>query len=230
MDQQRQLKLALDTSQTAGSIAFCHEGRLIYSAFFDISITHSETLMPQIEAALGFCGFVPEDITGILLCSGPGSFTGLRIGLATAKGLAYGLGIPLVCHDALKLCGLQRYHCGKKILCVIDARMKEIYAALYDEELGEIKSPCICKPEEIGAWDAKGAYILGSAASIVNSALSEMDMGFVEAVPGFEVNSAAALFALNDLMPATEIVEFEDLANLEPLYLRESTAQIKKKG
>ncbi|MDP2172428.1 MAG: tRNA (adenosine(37)-N6)-threonylcarbamoyltransferase complex dimerization subunit type 1 TsaB, partial [Candidatus Cloacimonadaceae bacterium] len=197
--------LALDTSQSAGSIALQREGRLIYSVYFDLSITHSETLMPQIDAALKFCGFLPKDISAILLCNGPGSFTGLRIGLATAKGIAFGLNVPLYCHDALKLCALQRFQCGRNILTVIDAKMRDIYAALYDENLNVLEAPRVCKPEEINTWNADGAYILGSASSIVSNAIGESGMEFVLAAGGDEITGAAALFSLQELMPAEEI-------------------------
>ena len=83
------MKLALDSSQNFGSIALAGQGKLIYSSFFSISITHSETLMPQVDYALKFCGCKPSDLEAVYFSQGPGSFTGLRIGLATWKGLAY---------------------------------------------------------------------------------------------------------------------------------------------
>ena len=79
------MKLALDTSQSSGSIALSEAGKLLYSAYFDIRVTHSETLMPAIDSALKVCGKSPQDLVELLVCIGPGSFTGLRIGLATVK-------------------------------------------------------------------------------------------------------------------------------------------------
>lgn len=227
MDQLRQLKLALDTSQTSGSIALWNAGRVVYSAFFDISITHSETLMPQVDHALRFCGFTPGDLKSIYLTIGPGSFTGLRIGLATAKGIAYGLKIPLVAFSTLQLCALQRFQCGRKVLAVLDAKMKELYAALYDEQLRELVPPQICKPEDILAWDVAGAYLLGSGAGIVRSLPEEEKSGLIP-VPDSPV-CASGLFTLAELFPAPEAYDFKQLAELEPQYLRESTAQIRKK-
>ncbi|HNQ44051.1 MAG TPA: tRNA (adenosine(37)-N6)-threonylcarbamoyltransferase complex dimerization subunit type 1 TsaB, partial [Candidatus Cloacimonadota bacterium] len=115
--------LALDSSQSAGSLALMDAGRLVYSAWFDIRITHSETLMPQLDAAFKLCGYSQKDLSGIVLCNGPGSFTGLRIGLATAKGIAFGLGIPVTTFNSLQLAALNCLPAGTNILALIDAKM-----------------------------------------------------------------------------------------------------------
>lgn len=222
------MKLALDTSQNSGSIALWDSGREIYSACFDISITHSETLMPQVDAALKFCGFQPADISAVYLANGPGSFTGLRIGLATAKGIAYGLKIPLLAFLTLQLAALQRYRCGRKILAVIDARMREVYAALYDEDLRELAAPAVCGPEELLNWELGGAYLLGSGARLLEPLLTKRSIPFV-AVPETALN-AAGLFTLAGIFPREESYDFQHLASLEPFYLRESTAQARRQG
>lgn len=222
------MKLALDTSQTSGSIALWDSGRVVYSAYFDISITHSETLMPQVDHALKFCGFRPSDIESLLLTIGPGSFTGLRIGLATAKGIAYGLKITLKAFSTLRLCALPRYGCGRNILTVLDAKMKEVYAALYDEELNELVSPRVCSPGEIASWDLGEPYLLGSGAHLVGKDLETQGVKTIS-VPYKPIN-AADLFTLATLFPGSEASGIDQLAELEPQYLRESTAQVRKKG
>jgi len=219
------LKLALDTSQASGSLALWDAGRVVYSACFDISITHSETLMPQVDHALRFCGFIPGDLEAVLLTIGPGSFTGLRIGLATAKGIAYGLNVPLLPFSTLMLCALERRRCGRNILAVLNAKMKECYAALYDEELVEMMPPRVVKPEEIPAWEIDGAYLLGSGAALLDpEALAAKGLVPVPAAP----LNAAGLFTLEQLFPPPKTYDFTAIAELEPQYLRESTAQIRK--
>ncbi len=222
------MKLALDTSQNAGSIALWDSDRVVFSACFDISITHSETLMPQLDAALKFCGCQPGDISSVYLANGPGSFTGLRIGLATAKGIAYGLKIPLLTFSTLQLAALQRFHCGRKILAVMDAKMRELYAALYDENLNELRPPAVHEPAKLLDWDLNGAYLLGSGAKLLKPLLEEGGITFVE-VPETPLN-AAGLFSLASLFPSREEYDFDRLASLEPLYLRESTAQVRRLG
>jgi tRNA threonylcarbamoyladenosine biosynthesis protein TsaB len=222
------LKLALDTTQSSGSIALWHSGRVIYSAWFDISITHSETLMPQVDSALNFCGFTPADIEAILLTLGPGSFTGLRIGLATAKGICYGLKIPLLAFSTLQLFALQRYNCGKNILVVMDAKMKEVYAALYDQDLNELTSPTVCAPDEIAGWDLADFYLVGNGAELLKPYLEQQTRKLLS-VPEQPLN-ASGLFTLAELFPREETYDLDYLARLEPQYLRESTAQIIQKN
>lgn len=219
------MKLAFDTSQTAGSIAIWDGGKIIWSSAFEISVTHSETLMPQVDAALKFCSFTPADITAVLLTLGPGSFTGLRIGLATAKGIAYGLRIPLWSFSTLKLLALQRHNCGRPILAVLDAKMREVYAALYDSQLAEIVAPRVCVPEEIAQWDLGEPYLLGSGANLVEGQLAERGVKTISVLP--QPLSAAGLFTLAELFPQNPVYDFAALAALEPDYLRESTAQIR---
>ena len=78
------ISLAIDTSNSSGSIALMKNRELLFSSFFNIKITHSETLMPEIDRALSLCNLETTDLDEILIAIGPGSFTGLRIGLATA--------------------------------------------------------------------------------------------------------------------------------------------------
>ncbi len=221
------MKLALDASQGSGSIALWDSDRVVYSACFDIRVTHSETLMPQVDAAVKFCGFQPADISGVYLANGPGSFTGLRIGLATAKGIAYGLQIPLRCFSTLQLAALERYRCGRNILAVLDARMREVYAALYDENLRELRPPAVCEPERLLDWNLDDCHLLGSGSGLLRPLLQERGLSFVP-VPPSPLN-AAGLFTLARLFPTDETYDFERLASLEPLYLRESTAQVRQR-
>ena len=223
MDKHGQLTLGLDASQPSGSLALWSADSLLYGALFDISVTHSETLMPQVDQALSFCGCKPSDISTILLANGPGSFTGLRIGLATAKGIAYALRIPLRVFSSLKLAALPRVGCGKPILTVIDARMKEVYAALWDEHLNPIIAPCVCLPDEIAGWDCPKCWVLGNGSHLLTQ---KPKMAFAsEVVAGFV--PAAGLRALDRMEEGHQDYDFDALASLEPFYIRDSSAQIK---
>lgn len=223
MDNRRQLMLALDTSGITGSIALREEGKLLYASSFGVRVTHSETLLPEVENALRFCEREVSDISAVCLCNGPGSFTGLRIGLATAKGIAYGLKIPLYAYNALEVAAMYRWNCGRNILCILDAKMQEVYAALYDELLRVIVPPTVCNPTSIGEWQCGEAFLLGNAAHLVN-------IGNCTIVPESAreaSNTAASLFALHDLKQDAAPYDFQAIAELEPFYLRESTAQIR---
>ena len=221
--------LALDTSQNSGSIALRADHKLVYSAFFNISITHSETLMPQIDAALRFCGFSRTDLEAIVLCQGPGSFTGLRIGMATAKGIALGLQIPIYTYNSLQSTALSLYGCGRNILSVVDAKMKEVYFAKYDEFLNELVSPRVLEPLDILQMVPRDCFVIGTAAPLISEILHANQIPHRIALPHQNLLHAEALFTLMDLKGHPEGYDFNTLAELEPEYLRESTAQVLRK-
>ena len=220
----RQLTLALDASQASGSIALFEGESLLYASYFNVSITHSETLMPQLDAALKLTGFAPAEVSKILLTNGPGSFTGLRIGLATAKGIAYANRCPLKAFSSLKLAALPRMHCGKNILSVIDARMKEVYAALWDEELNLIHGPEVCPPQAILDWDFDNVWLIGDGSHILPAddrfkSLHPNSLGYVPAI---------GLYTLDLLSELDDVYDFASLADLQPFYLRDFSAQIQR--
>lgn len=198
---------------------------MVYSANFDIKITHSETLMPAIDHAITFCGANKRDLKAIYICNGPGSFTGLRIGLATAKGIAFGLNIPLYAFSSLQLCALSATGLGKNILACIDAKMKEVYYALYSPDLQELSAPCVISPAELAQQDLGEFILCGSGAAILEPLLSAQGAKFYQLNPLLNIPNAAGLFALGQLLPEQHIPQ--NLADLEPLYLRESTAQVR---
>lgn len=222
------MKLALDTTQNSGSIALATGERLLYSAFFDIRITHSETLMPAIDHALQFCGAKPADLKAIYVCRGPGSFTGLRIGLATAKGIAFGLSIPLYAYSSLELAALSASGLGRNILVAIDAKMKEIYYAAYSQNLEELISPQVAKPEDLGKLEQDDYILCGSAAAQLEPFLKAAGQRYIILSPVQQYIGAAGLFYLAEKLPDKHTAQ--DLAELEPLYIRESTAQVKLKS
>lgn len=218
------MKIAIDSSQASGSIAI-HDGiRLLYSAYFNIRITHSETLMPTLDKALKLCGLAPGDIREVYLCSGPGSFTGLRIGVSTAKGIAYALQVPVITFNSLEMAALSCLPYSRNILCVMDAKMQECYAALYDQKLQELIAPAVLKPEELLSWPIADSVVCGSAMQVLKPFAEERRLLF--AGEAQNIPKAELLFYLSEYRPGT-IYEGTALAQLEPLYLRESTAQIK---
>jgi tRNA threonylcarbamoyladenosine biosynthesis protein TsaB len=221
--------LALDTSSTSGSIALEKDGELIYQCYFNIDITHSETLMPQIDAAVKFCKLTPGDLSGVVTTIGPGSFTGLRIGLATAKGICYGRKIPLLTYSSLELVAANCYGSAHPILVVQDAKMKELYAALYSPTLKPIIAPAVIKPEELVSMVDMTVTIAGNMQARIKPMLLEKGLQVFPALEHQNFPMASGLLALKKYKPQSEEYNFELLATLEPQYLRESTAQIKFK-
>lgn len=221
--------LALDTSQSSGSIAIENDGVLLYSSYFDLSITHSETLMPQIDYAINFCGLNKTDLHAIVLSIGPGSFTGLRIGLSSAKGIAFGLQIPIYTFNSLEMTAASAYDLDRPIVSVIDAKMKEVYAAIYDPLLNEVTPPLVCLPPDLVSLIPADSILLGSGSHLLKSLLTGQGIPTKSLLKHQNLPTADNLLSLLQLKPQKEVYNFERLAELEPLYLRESTAQIKRK-
>ena len=220
--------LALDCSQNYGSLALLEEGKLIYSAYFDVRITHSETLLPSLDYALKLVGKKPSELKAIILANGPGSFTGLRIGLATAKGLAMGLMIPIYCYDSLQMMAASALGMERQILVTVDARMREIYVGQYDPQLQVLMKPCLMKAEDLTDIEMDNPVLLGSAAAVVAPVLQKAGRTFSILDYQHNIPTATNLFTLFQLFPQSQAYDFDELAVLEPFYLRESTAQIKK--
>ena len=123
--------LAIDTTGLVASVAIVNEEKTIAEFSTDFQKTHSETLMPMIEAVFSLTGLEMRDMDYLACASGPGSFTGLRIGVATAKGLAFGANkqiLPVPTLDAMA------YNVGKRegiIAPLMDARRNQAYTAFY---------------------------------------------------------------------------------------------------
>jgi len=219
--------LALDSHSSSGSIAIALGGQIRYLSYLNIQGTHSTRLMKMIDQALQLCGLEVKDLDQIVLCVGPGSFTGIRIGLATAKGLAFAHNIPIVPIDSLQMRSLALAGCGKQIISFCDAKTKEIYAAIYDQHLHPIV-PAGCYDIEKFFKDLKGEYLItGDNYPLIqehSQHLSLQKASLAQSLP-------LASFLVQKSDPALSF-DFQALSNLEPLYLRKSQAEIvwKKKN
>lgn len=123
--------LAVDTAGKTAGVAVFQDGRLLYECYLDGGLTHSETLLPLVDTALRLTGLAPEAIGLYGVNAGPGSFTGLRIGLAAVKGLAFAHNTP--CAPVSTLEALAACHVGEgTVLCALDARRAQVYWAAFD--------------------------------------------------------------------------------------------------
>ncbi len=131
--------LSIDTCLNSCSVAIHEEGKLIGESFLDVGLTHSETLVPMVQFLLNSAGMTVNDIDVLGVTSGPGSFTGLRIGMATVKGLAFASDIPCVTISSLHALALGAA-CLDGIVCpCIDARNNQIYNAVFKAHGGKIE-------------------------------------------------------------------------------------------
>ena len=132
------LILAFETTAKAGSVALLEDGKLLAESYQNTGLTHSQTLMVMAEDALTQCGKKASEVEAVAVAEGPGSFTGVRIGVAAAKGFAWGREIPCYGVSTLEamarsLAPFQGYVCA-----VMDARRSQVYNALFYVNHGEI--------------------------------------------------------------------------------------------
>lgn len=133
------LLLAFETSAKAASVALFQEEKLVGEAYQNTGMTHSQTLMVMAEATLQNSGFTAKDLTHVAVAAGPGSFTGVRIGVAAAKGLAWGNQIPCYGVSTLEAMALGFPGVNGIVCCVMDARRAEVYNALFAAENGALE-------------------------------------------------------------------------------------------
>ena len=130
------LILAFETSAKAASAALLKDNVLLGENYQNTGLTHSQTLLPMAEELLKSCGYTSGDVEAVAVAAGPGSFTGIRIGLAAAKGFAWGREIPCCGVSTLEAMALQLGVFDGYILPVMDARIDQVYTALFRAEKG----------------------------------------------------------------------------------------------
>ena len=131
--------LAIESSAKAASVCLWEEEKLLAESYQNRGLTHSRTLLPMCESMLSCCGVTLEEVDVIAAASGPGSFTGLRIGLATAKGLAWPDEKPCCGVSTLEAMAWNLAHADGVICCAMDARRGQVYNALFRAEGGTLK-------------------------------------------------------------------------------------------
>jgi len=225
--------LALETSTPAGSLAVMEEKGLLGEVFINVSVSHSRRIMPSLEWLLSEIGLTIDDIDGYTISIGPGSFTGLRIGLSTIKGLAMATGKPVVGISSLEALAWNIAG-GERVICpMIDARKKEVYSALYRRD---DRSGLVCIQEEQAIDPGRmldkcpeDTVFLGSGAALYHSMIRERFGSRDHFPPPHLMNnraSSVAALAFNRFLDN----DVDDLNALVPRYLRPSEAELKWAG
>ena len=124
--------LAFESSAGPASVSLCEDERQIACIWQNSGLTHSATLLPMAEQLLASCGTTLSQIDLFAVAHGPGSFTGLRIGVSTVKGLAQGLDRPCAGISTLEAMAYNQPRGSSILCCVMDARVKQVYNALFD--------------------------------------------------------------------------------------------------
>ena len=126
--------LALETSAKSCSVAVAEQDTLLGCSYLNSSLTHSATLLPMVERLLSDLGLSPKALDGIAVSAGPGSFTGLRIGIAAAKGLAWANDLPCLGVSTLEAMALPLSHASAELICAMDARRNQVYNACFQAQ------------------------------------------------------------------------------------------------
>lgn len=172
--------LGIDSSAITAGCAVCDNGKIIAEQFLNTAHTHSETLLPMVRDMLRGAGIALSDMESVAVTTGPGSFTGLRIGISTVKGLCSGVGIPCVSVSTLEAIAYNFIGIDGIICACMDARRKQVYNALFKSENGVITRLCedraISLEElfgEVLKLDGK-VYLAGDGAELVEREFSAM--------------------------------------------------------
>ena len=221
--------LALETSAKAVSAAVVEDGKVLCSGYQDTGLTHSRTLMPIVEGILKNTDLSIADCDVIAVAAGPGSFTGIRIGVAAAKGLAFGADKPAVGVSTLAAMARNVAHVDGLVICAMDARRQQIYNALFEAKDGRLtrltpdRAISLADLTEELKDNSLPKIVVGDGARLCYNHLSEQ---------GVSCRMAPAHLVMQNAMSVALEAEAAALAgeacsaqDLQPVYLRPAQAQ-----
>lgn len=218
------LRLALDTSTRLGSVALEEGGRLLGEVLLSVRATHSETLLPELERLFVLCGRRREGLRGVVVGSGPGSFTGVRIAASVAKGLCFGRGVSLHAYSSLLAVAAGTGLAGR-VCAVLDARRDEVYAAAYTSLAPPEAAlePCVLSVEGLLKRLDPGGWAFAGEGALLHSARIAERGGRLIAAHLAHPRASALLWLAREWPEGGRI---EDPAGWEPEYVRRSPARL----
>ncbi|MEG0751281.1 MAG: tRNA (adenosine(37)-N6)-threonylcarbamoyltransferase complex dimerization subunit type 1 TsaB [Oscillospiraceae bacterium] len=160
---------AIDSATRGASAAIYSDGRILSENFADIGLTHSQTLMELCDEVFRRSSLTPKDIDYFAATCGPGSFTGLRIGLGTVKGMAFAVGKPCIAVPTLEALAFATVPCERIVAPVLDARRGRVYCAQFDAGTKTIRrtQDSVLTYSELGvSLEGKRVLFIGDAAEI----------------------------------------------------------------
>lgn len=222
--------LAIDTATQVSSVAVASADKLAAELTMQAKLTHSETLMPHIKEVLRMANVRKEQLEGIAVSIGPGSFTGLRIGLAAAKAMAYALDLPIVGVSTLKALAYHYPVPGLRIVSLLDAQKGNAYRESYEWEKETLT---VVNPVEVlpiaellaeCAESGRETVVLGDIAA--RRIRGKVDLpANVSVAPAHLVMPRAACVAMLGLQELAA-GHTDNVMNMEPVYIRRSEAEV----
>ncbi len=218
----------IETATEVCSVALAMDGQLISIRETDKGNSHSANVAVFIEEVLKEASKTPKDIDAVAVSKGPGSYTGLRIGVSSAKGLCYGLNIPLIAIETLKAMTYGVFKNKKDIetnalFCpMIDARRMEVYSAFYDNNLNQIRdvqADIVDENSYLNYLEKHPIYFFGNGSEKCKNALSQHpNAHFIENI------QLSATYMIPLAEEKYKQQEFENTAYFEPFYLKDFIA------
>ncbi len=215
------LILSLDTSSSGCSVAVHEYGNLLAASQAHVPHSQGARLALMIEHVLENAALKKGDLSAVAVTSGPGSYTGLRIGTSIAKGLCFSLSIPLLAVDALTVMtasALRRSNADARFCPMLDARRMEVYCAVQDRQLNFVRpidAVIVDKDSFKDLLEEGPVFFFGDGSAKCRQTIAHDNALFLDGI----VPSAEELGFLASVK--FESGKFEDLVNFEPLYLKE---------
>ena len=221
--------LAIETSAKSVSAAVVENGVPLASAYQNMGLTHSRTLMPLVDGMLSAAGLRVRDMNLLATANGPGSFTGLRIGVSALKGLAWALEKPCCGVSTLAAMARNLAHMEGLIICAMDARRNQVYNALFLAHDGVLTRQCPDRAIGLAelAEEIKNRpepkFVVGDGAGLCYNHLLEQDVPCRMAPPQLMMQNAVGVaLAAEEMAAAGQVTTARDLV---PVYLRLSQAE-----
>ncbi len=222
------LLLAIDTCLTSASVAVSTEEKLLGQFYIDNKLTHSVKLIPLITGLLSELDLALSDIDVFACTNGPGSFTGIRIGIATVKGLATPADKPVISVSSLETMAYNFLNSTLPVCPIIDARNSQVFYAAYKQEKGKMVETTAPAADDVSALvqSISSPTLFVGDGSIKYKNVLEQNKNIIIAPPHLLMPSAAAC----------AVAAFEkyktggalSVSELEPLYIRKSSAEQEK--
>lgn len=221
------LTLTLTTSSAQGSLCLGRDKTVLATDVWLKQTSHSEKITSSLDSLFKKSGTRPQDLDLIICSQGPGSFTGLRVGLSVARSLSYSFNIPIIAvNDCLSI-ALNSPKTSPQTLVTLDAQKNKIFAAIYfqkQNQFHEILSPCLISPEELPQFLSENSYLLLGDGHALLSGLE------VSLQKKFSIDSSISPFPIAEKMylyVVENLAFFSQISweKLGPLYLRASAAE-----
>ena len=229
--------LGVDSTATAASAAVYIDGKIVSLNYSNTGLTHSQTLLPMIESALNSSGVTVKDLDYIAVSNGPGSFTGVRIGVSAVKGIAQPLDIPCVSVSTTEVIAKPLENTGCYAVAVMDARCNQVYTAQFDCENGFNR----VTPDEAITIDelgerlkniSKPIVLIGDGTRVAYNKLKDVLPNIRIATPSVVYQSAADVCVIAAEKVSADVSSSSEPHDVLPNYLRLSQAEreLKKKN